>query len=268
MNMHVNDSLGNRMKDNYENITRYKLVRRMPVIIRLDMRAGHTFTRGMKRPYDMIFKESMWATACALCEQIQNVQLAYVQSDEISLLLIDYKKLTTSQWFDGTVQKMASVSAAIATIEFNKTYMHNILIQNLTDDEINFYSSKINGMTFDSRVFNIPESEVCNYFYWRQLDATRNSIQSAGQYYFSQKELHKIDCNHIQEKLMTEKNVNWNDYPTFFKRGVCTIKEEYTEKDTQGKNILRSRWVIDKEIPIFSKDRNYIEKYLIRADDT
>ena len=183
----VKDSVGDRMKRNYENVYRLYLTHRTPVIIRVDMRAGHTFTSFMQRPYDSIFMESMHKTAIALSEQIMNVELAYAQSDEISFLLVDYKKLTTEQWFDGNIQKMASIAASMATIEFNKAYTHSILSHSeLSDEAVEQYTAKINTMNFDARVFNIPESEVTNYFVWRQQDCYRNSIEMAGRYYFSQ----------------------------------------------------------------------------------
>ena len=123
------------------------------------------------------------------------------------------------------------------------------------------------GAMFDSRVFTIPKEEVCNYFIWRQQDSTRNSIQSVGQANFSQKELHGKSCNNIQDMLMIQKGINWNDYATTLKRGSCCIKvdEGLTEYDETG-NICgytqRSKWIIDNEIPIFSQDRNYIEKLI------
>lgn len=120
---------------------------------------------------------------------------------------------------------------------------------------------------FDSRVFTIPKEEVCNYLIWRQQDATRNSIQSVGQANFSQKELHGKSCNNIQDMLMTQKGINWNDYSTTLKRGSCCIKADnsLTEYDEVG-NICgytnRSKWVIDNEIPIFTQDRNYVERLI------
>ena len=114
------DSLGDRMKENYENRAKTYLVRRMPVIIRLDGKAFHTFTRGLKRPYDEIFHNTMNQTMKYLCENIQGCKLGYTQSDEITLLLTDYDTLTTDAWFDNNVQKICSVSASMATMAFNK----------------------------------------------------------------------------------------------------------------------------------------------------
>lgn len=258
-------SLGDRMKNNYENVNRFYLTRRMPVIIRVDMRAGHTFTKGMKKPFDDIFVKTMQDTMKYLCENIQGCVLGYTQSDEISLVLVDYAELTTDAWFGNNLQKMCSVSASMATMAFNKFFYGN-----MPADEENsgtYYKALEKGAMFDSRVFTIPKEEACNYFIWRQQDSTRNSIQSVGQANFSHKELHGKSCNNIQDMLMTQKGINWDDYATTLKRGSCCIKVDdgLTEYDETG-NICgytqRSKWIIDNEIPIFSQDRNYIEKLI------
>jgi tRNA(His) 5'-end guanylyltransferase len=234
----MKDALGDRMKNNYENITRTSLVRRMPVIIRVDGKAFHTLTRGFKEPFDVSFHIWMEETAKRLCEEVQNVRLAYVQSDEISLLLTDYYNLDTEQWFDGNIQKMASVSASIATAGFN-----------------NRWTSK-RGL-FDSRVFNIPKEEVCNYFIWRQQDATRNSILATGFANFSKKQLHRLSTKEIQEKLWQERKINWNDTETRYKRGICVVKYYYKYRFAE-----RSKWRADLEIPIFTQNRFYIERWI------
>lgn len=258
-------TLGDRMKNNYENISRYYLTRRMPVIARLDGRAFHTFTRGFKKPFDDILVKTMQETMKYLCENIQGCVLGYTQSDEISLVLVDYAELTTDAWFGNNLQKMCSVSASMATMAFNKFFYDN-----MPADEENsgtYYKALEKGAMFDSRVFTIPKEEVCNYMLWRQQDATRNSIQSVGQTNFSQKELYGKSCNNIQDMLMTQKGINWNDYATTLKRGSCCIKVDdgLTKYDEAG-NICgytqRSKWVIDNEIPIFSQDRNYIERLI------
>lgn len=273
-------TLGDRMKNNYENITRYYLTRRMPVIIRIDGRSFHTFTRGFKKPFDDILVNTMQDTMKYLCENIQGCVLGYTQSDEISLVLTDYAELTTDAWFGNNLQKMCSVSASMATMAFTKYFVKNVkecermaLIGNVVlfeDDEkyINVLKKAIEkGAMFDSRVFTIPKEEVCNYLIWRQQDATRNSIQSVGQVNFSQKELHGKSCNNIQDMLMLQKSINWNDYSTTLKRGSCCIKadDSLTEYDEVGNicgYIKRSKWVIDNEIPIFTQDRNYVEKLI------
>lgn len=271
-------SLGDRMKNNYENVNRFYLTRRMPIVIRMDMKAGHTFTKGMKKPFDDIFVKTMQETMKYLCENIQGCVLGYTQSDEISLVLVDYAELTTDAWFGNNLQKMCSVSASMATLAFNKAFTRNISKQSkrlytehLEGKDASYIETleiaMNKGAMFDSRVFTIPKEEVCNYMLWRQQDATRNSILSVGQANFSHKDLHGKSCNNMQDMLMTQKGINWNDYATTLKRGSCCIKVDdgLTAYDEVG-NICgytqRSKWVIDNEIPIFSQDKNYIERLI------
>ena len=281
--MPVRDDLGNRMKE-YESRNRYFLQKRIPVVIRLDMRAGHTYTRGFGRPFDDIFIASMQNTAKYLCENIQNVKLSYQQSDEITLVLVDYDQLNTECFFEYRLDKLCSIVASMATMAFNKA------IEDATDlafnkefyelglgstpsedeeDEYNKtlealeekydkYYSKAGKAMFDARCFNIPKEEVTNVIYWRQLDATRNSIQMVGQANFSHKELHGKSCNNIQDMLMEQKGINWNDFPTYQKRGSCCIKENY-----ETENGMRTRWIVDKDIPIFKCDgREYVDRFV------
>ena len=273
-------TLGDRMKNNYENITRYYLTRRMPVIIRVDGRSFHTFTKGFKKPFDDVLVKTMQDTMKYLCENIQGCVLGYTQSDEISLILTDYAELTTDAWFGNNLQKMCSVSASMATLAFNKAFNDNIVkyIDNnldsdcgVTKDLTEYTKILINarnkGAMFDSRVFTIPKEEVCNYFIWRQQDSTRNSIQSVGQANFSQRELNGKSCNDIQDMLMMQKSINWNNYATTLKRGSCCIKidDSITKYDEVGNicdYIPISKWAIDNETPIFTQDRNYVEKLI------
>ena len=277
--MLVNDELGKRMKEYYENISKHKLMRRTPVIIRLDGKAFHTFTRGFKKPFDEILIKSMQETMKYLCENVQGCVLGYTQSDEITLVLIDYQNLNTAAWFDYDVQKICSISASIATLAFNKSFTKNaeeFMTDCATDYEMKglcgkgtleyelygkYQSAIQKGAMFDARCFNIPKEEVVNCLYWRQIDATRNSIQMVGQAHYSSKQLDGKSCNHIKEMLLTEKNIDWDRLPIYQQRGSCCIKETYYPDITNTK-LTRTHWVIDNEIPIFKDNRNYIEKYI------
>ena len=293
--MPTRDDLGTRMKTFYEEIPKTKLMRRCPVAIRIDGKAFHTFTRGFNKPFDEVLIESMQKTMKYLCENIQGCVLGYTQSDEITLILIDYNKLNSSAWFDYEVQKMCSIAASMATMAFNKFFKKNV--ENLEQDyaieyETNgwygkgtpeyemceTYSKAVKkGAMFDCRCFNIPKEEVTNLIYWRQLDASRNSIQMLGQANFSHKELQNKSCNQIQDMLMEQKGINWNDLPIYHKRGSCCIKiknkidevmineqQKFGEdKVTKIVSIEKSHWIIDKEIPIFKGDnREYIDKLI------
>lgn len=228
------DTFGDRMK-RFETVSQSKLMRRTPVIIRLDGKAFHTFTKGCTRPFDFVLHDALSRTTQTLCNSIQGAVFAYRQSDEISILLKDWTTFETDAWFDGNIQKIVSVAASICTASFAAEFQH------------------LSGKTalFDARVFNIPFEEVTNYFLWRQQDATRNSINSLAQSHFSHKQLQGKNVSQVQDMLMLQKGVNWNDVPTKFKRGVCV------DANACG-------FHIDNEPPIFSQDREYIEKYLIR----
>jgi len=243
-------SLGDRMKQ-YESVSRNFLTRRTPVIIRLDGKAFHTFTKGMDRPFDLIMQKAMQETMKYLCENIQNCKLGYTQSDEITLVLVDYEKLETDAWFGNNVQKMCSVSASMATMVFNRNFERLLNLPSVPFGKFEKLKDKIGNAMFDSRVFTLPKEEVCNCLIWRQQDATRNSVQSVGQANFSHKELHKKSVNMIQEMLFSDKGINWNDFPTTQKRGSCCVKND------------DGQWVIDEEIPIFTQDRNYVEKFVL-----
>jgi len=231
----MKDALGDRMKNFYENRFKQFLPRRQYTVIRIDGKAFHTFTRGMNRPFDSNLIECMNQTAIYLCSKIQGAKLAYVQSDEISILLTDFDTLKTDAWFDYNLQKMCSVSASMATVAFNTAYKRL------------FNGDK--SAEFDSRVMQLPtRMETLNVFRWRQQDAVRNSVQSVAQSLYSQKELHGKGNNELQE-LIFQKGINWNNYSSWEKRGRVIVKETYMKGDAE-----RSRWICLPETPDFMSD--------------
>ena len=269
----MKDALGDRMKDFYENRYRFYLTRRMPVIIRIDGNAFHTFTRGLDKPFDKDFMCMMQETCKSLCAGIQGCVGGYVQSDEISLLLIDYQNLNSDAWFDYNLQKVVSLAAARATAVFNdyvcgivKAY-NDIACATFIDDtkpywtKYNIWKPKQFKAIFDARAFNIPKEEVCNYFIWRQKDATRNSIQAAGQAQFSHKELNGKSQSDIQEMLF-QKGINWNDYSIPEKRGSFVRRYSESTETENGIVITRQPWRVDDEMPILTEDRTYIEELI------
>jgi len=185
---------------------------KLPILARLDGRSFHSFCRGLKRPFDEDFKKLMVSTTKFLVEET-NAIVGYRQSDEITLLW--YSDDPKSQvFFDGRIMKMTSTLAALATARFNRKLSH-------------YLPDKAHLMpTFDCRVWQVPTlEEAANVFLWREQDATRNSIQAAGQAHFSHKQLHGKDTKDIQEMLFQEKGINWNDYPAWAKRGTWVRRE-------------------------------------------
>lgn len=302
--MPVRDDLGTRMKTFYENIPKTRLMRRVPVAIRLDGKAFHTFTRGFQKPFDFVLMDTMQRTMKYLCENIQGCVFGYTQSDEITLILVDYQKFTSSAWFDYEVQKICSISASMATMAFNRFFAQEVdkwgveifglewYEGGTNDPEVanspewklaEIYSKAIDkGAMFDARCFNIPKEEVTNLIYWRQLDATRNSIQMVGQAHFSHNELQDKTCNMIQDMLMTKYGINWNDFTTPCKRGTACIRagKKVTEnikrepqpfgEDRVTTTIIEERpiWVIDKNMPILKgEDRKYVDDLIYIGEE-
>lgn len=241
----MKDALGDRMKGNYEDRTRIFLPRRTYTIIRIDGKAFHTYTKGLVRPFDDGLINDMDSTAAYLCKNIMGAKFAFVQSDEISILITDFEDINSQAWFDNNLQKMSSVSASMATRMFNTERMRRFLNKELGE--------VMKWAEFDSRVFQIPQKvEVENYFIWRQQDTTRNSIQSVSQSLYSDKELHGMSTD-MQQEMIFQKGINWNDYAPKYKRGRIILKETY-----EGENsAMRTRW-ISTETPIFTQDREFL----------
>lgn len=254
--MPIHDALGDRMKE-YESRNQYFLQRRTPVIIRVDMRAGHTFTKGFQRPFDKIFGNSMVKTMEYCAENIGNCVFAYCQSDEITFVLSDYRKLNTDAWFSYRTDKLCSIAASMATMAFNRFFYEEAkhwgrhcegfgCDASISDMKLyqTYCAAAEKGAMFDARCFNIPKEEVCNCIYWRQLDAMRNSVQMVGQANFSHKELQGKSCNDIQNMLVEKKDICWLDFPTRWRHGVAWSK-------SKG---------LDYEMPILrDKDREYVD---------
>lgn len=288
---------------NYKYTSDQSLMRRTPVIIQIDGMHFHTFTKGLDKPFDEILVQSMRDTTKYLCENIQGCVLAYTQSDKINLLLIDYQELDSQAWFDNRIQKLTSAAASLATMAFNKFFKKNV--ENLEQhyaieyetngwygkgtpeyEMCETYSKAVGkGATFAACAFNLPQDEVTNFFYWRQQDAIRNSIQMVGQANFSHTELQHKSCEDIKQMLRDKSEATggtikpWEDYPLSLQRGTCCIKkfcdhEGYEPVKDNGKKIgdircetYRSYWDVDKNVPIFKGDgRNYINK-LVYLDE-
>lgn len=267
----MKDQLGDRMKSFYEDRTRTTLPRRTFTIIRIDGKAFHTYTRGLTRPFDQGLIDDMNETTKFLCESIQGAKFGYVQSDEISILLTDFEKQTTDAWFDGNIQKMASISASMATAKFNELRMLRFVNEVKENGSSNV---KKTFALFDSRVFTIPaEEEVINYFIWRQQDATRNSISSVAQSLYSHKELNGKSTDQMQE-LIFLKGQNWNDFPIGQKRDravakrikLVPVSKQAAEKardksafviNENGVFVERNAWTILNP-PIFTQDKYFV----------
>lgn len=250
------DALGDRMK-RYEEPTKLVLPRRTYTILRVDGRAFHTWTRGLAKPYDAEFMSFMDQAALALCEGVSGTQFAYVQSDEVSVLAVDFLDTETQPWFDGNVQKWSSVAAAIATQRFNE-YVAALWFDRLYNkEEGGPISRKPPTALFDARVFTIPDLiEVENYFVWRQLDAERNSVMMLARAYASHKQLAGKN-RAAQHDVIHKAGDNWAKHPTDFKHGRMVVREQTLPPSASRPLPLRN-WVVDHDTPVFTKDREYL----------
>ncbi len=273
------DDLSVRMKENYEHRYRYFVPRRTYTILRLDGCHFHSYTKKLKKPFDYDLSNDIDNAIIATLPHIQGAVFAYTQSDEISILLTDFSKNTTSAWFDGNLQKICSVSASILTAEFNKLRLKsltNIITHNFDPTAIQRFQLAFNECTqayFDSRVFIIPDrTEVINYFVWRNNDASRNSVSMVAQSLFSHSELQNKSSNEMQEMIFTKTNINWSKYPEADKNGRLIVKESYdapvVTTHIQSKvnllannNVKRSRWT---SIPAwkFTSDMDKLSKMI------
>jgi tRNA(His) 5'-end guanylyltransferase len=252
----MNLSLGDRIKEFYENRTKVYLNRRTITIIRLDGKGFSKFTKNLNKPFDDGFSDDMDATAAFLCENIQGARFAYTQSDEISVVLCDYENQESSAWFDYSVQKMTSIAASLATAKFNQLRLLRTLNESDTNNSL-YLINNLKLAFFDARVFQVPTvDEMVNAMIFRQQDCTRNSISMAASANFSHKALEGKSGNDKQEMLFSEKGINWNDYLTKYKRGSVILKETYIKVGEKG-NAERTRWV-PVETPIFTQDKDFL----------
>lgn len=253
------------MKDKYEAPFRLSVPQRTYLIVRVDGRTFHTYTRGSERPYDRRIAGAMDAGAQALCAEMMGCRFAYGQSDEYSFLATDFDTLQSQAWFNGSIQKIASISASIFTAGFNLARMKQAMELGMPLDGPEAQSWMM--ASFDARVFVIPSrSEVENYFIWRQQDASRNSLNMLASFHYSHEELLGATASDRHE-LLHKRGVNWNDCPTDQKRGRVIARRErarlvsYLHKRSGERieeEVAETYWDLDCEIPVFTQDRTYL----------
>jgi len=270
-------SLGDRMKK-YESAYDNAFPIRLPLIIRLD---GVHFSTQVKKwkcekPFDQKFIDAMHFTALTLCEQIAGAQIAYTQSDEITILIRDDMSINSQPWYAKEINKILSVSSAKASNAFNHKFfgLGGSIIMERSDEDDNICDPiRLAEMAeFDCRGYVLPEEEIFNAFLWRQRDFEKNSVQMLARSLFSHSQLEGKGNSTMQDMMMSEHKVNWNDLPTHLKRGACVLKKdvlkEVPKRNEKGKvikdefeTINRPAWVVDKEIPIFTQDRDYVNQF-------
>lgn len=258
-----NLTLGERMKV-YEFITDVRIIPRLPIIVRIDGKAFHTFTKKIKakKPFDEQFSLLMEHTALELAKNAQGCLLTYTQSDEISMVIRTDQSEEATSWFAGRVQKICSVSSSIATAYFNKKLVE--------------ISTVVLPALFDARVYGVPNMmEVANYLVWRQRDCEKNSVSSAAYYFLADKygrktarqKLDKLNQKERQEILFQECGINWNNYPDRFKRGIVCVRKNTIIETDNGDAVRKP--LVAQAAPIFTsdEDRQWLWK-ILNPDET
>jgi tRNA(His) guanylyltransferase len=263
------DPIGHRMKTKYESVFGALVPQRTYILLRIDGRAFHYYTRSSVKPFDSGIAEAMDEGALAICAEMMGCRFAYGQSDEYSFLATDFETYQSESWFGGNIQKIASVSASIFTAAFNSARLKQQNNQGKETDWI--HVKRLVSATFDARVFVIPSrTEVENYFIWRQQDAARNSLNMLASCHYSHKELLNAS-NGDRHELLRKVGINWNDCPTDQKRGRVVLRRErsrqvtYIHKKTKEsvtEDVVETFWELDREIPIFTQDRTYLDRLI------
>lgn len=232
---------------NYEDVYRYRLPPNQITLLRADGRSFHTWGRGLEKPFDESFIDYMDRIGLALCKDLMNVRMAYLQSDEISVIMVRGQE-SSQDWFGGNIQKIVSIAASIATAAASRPgYMHQAIA---------------GTPNFDARVFVLPSlDETVNALIWRQRDWERNSIQMLARSLYGQKEMENKKREDLHE-MIHAKGKNWNDLPVHLRRGRCIVKVPEPFKTPDGQDIIRHVWRVDMDIPIFTQDRDYILRKL------
>lgn len=247
----MKDNLGDRMKK-YEGVwNSTQLIPRTPIIIRLDGKAFHSYLAPLKGqdPFDHAVHLLMGDTMIYLCQNIQGAVFGYTQSDEISILLRDWDTFETQQWFGGNKTKIETIAASMATGRFN--HQKEAMQKFCANDFPSISLIKQDFALFDARAFNLPKEEVTNYFIWRQKDAIRNSVSALAQHHFAHKVLQGMKVPLMKDLLLSSVNIDWNQLKTWKQRGICWSKEGSA----------------DEEIPVFTDNREYVEKHLVVTEN-
>lgn len=270
------NQINQEIKKEFEYPAEVYLDKNMPVIVRIDGRAFHTFTRGFKKPFDKIFRETMQETMLRLCESIENCVFGYEQSDEITLVLVKNDNELAEPWFNNRVKKIVSNAASMATLYFNKILAkktseladEHFEAWNVAADEEKYLHTLERavemGAIFSVTCFSIPDDRVFDAIYARQLDAIKNSISSTGRTFFKQSELHKKSSKEVLE-MLEARGVDWTQFPIENQRGASCYKVPIKVNSPEYGEITRNKFRIDMSMPELRADgsnREYIDKIL------
>ena len=226
----------------YRGLTDYKLMPRSYVMVMVDGRSfSHLIKNKFKKPFDDDFIRMMNETAKYLCENVSGCKFAYVQSDEISLVITDFENENTESFFGFRLTKMLPIIASLATAKFNQLMM-DYRISKIdgypanAGDTVQMCRDVVNDMPlyqFDCKCWNVPTyNDVFAWFLYRQIDCIRNSKQAAAQARISHKQLENLNTDDQINLLKEMTGIDWNDYEDGkkFGRFIYRVEEEFEYK--------------------------------------
>ena len=239
------------MKSKYEDPFRVILPQRTYLLIRVDGRAFHTYTKSFNRPFDQYLHDGMVVAGLETMQEIGGAKFAFGQSDEFSFVATDFDTHESQMWFGGNKSKIESITASVFTAEFNRFIRH--------------LRPQLKNAYFDARAFIIPmEHEVINYFVWRQQDTIRNSVSMLARHYFSAKKLHGVSTAEAK-KLLAKEGVYWNKQPSAFRRGTALYKpEKAIDNPPPGRS---NGWLVDGDLPLFAHNPSFVAQHLPSEGD-
>ena len=259
------DSLGDRQKD-YEAAYDSKIIRRTPVMVRVDGRSFHRVCKKLKKPYEPLLLEAMAHTMFFVVSEMAGAVFAYQQSDEITFVLRNDQSLDSEAWYGNRIQKIASITGSLATLGFNNAIRELGTKLDLSGDAL-----------FDARVWGMPTiSEVVNNLIWRQQDCTRNSISGAAQAVVGKKfgkktalkMLHGLSSKDKIEMMLNDCGIVFEEeFPSAFRMGVGAYKIPMIIPTKDGENSTRKKWTIDWDLPNFVTERDFVYNLIFSGCD-
>ena len=255
------DTLKDRM-EYFRSLTDYRLMPNSYVVVMVD---GRGFSKSVKKlfekPFDDKFISMMNDTAKYICEHVQGVKTAFVQSDEISFILTDFDTPETDSFFGYRLCKMQLIIAGMASTVFNDLYIENILSLPASQEDIIQIIRQKPKFHFDCKAWNVPTlNDAYAWLLYRQNDCIRNSKQQAAQTYLPKKSLIGKNTDEQVQMLLHEKNIDWNEYDGGKKYGRIIHKTQVLKETPNGK-CIRNIWVVNNAIP-FEECKEIIQDYI------
>lgn len=252
-----------KLKDriaSYQEASDYKLLPRLPLIITVNGRASAKGTSLLDKPYCSKFAECIFSTTMRLCSEVEGALFGYQHNDEIVIVARNDQSPETTPWFDNKIQKICSVASSIATLHFNNC---------ATTIDLNLMGEPV----FIANVFAVPTlAEAINTIIYKQQSNFHTSVQFACFYELLNKKYDKHTIKEmlaglsIDEKidlLRQECNIDFNQYPTSFRRGVACYK---APKLVDGE-LVKHKWTLNDDLPIFTKDQSFLSNIFKNSVD-